>query len=92
MVNAGPQIHEIALVTLAPGKTMAQAPAWMATGMKGMPPFTDAGGIAGLSVGQTANFTVTFTPGDYVLLCFVPDAKDGKPHVAHGMVMSFKVS
>lgn len=90
-VNAGPQLHEITLVKLAPGKTMAQAQAWMAGGMKGPPPFTSFGGIAGLSVGQTAAFTATFTPGDYVMLCFVPDAKDGKPHVAHGMMLPFTV-
>lgn len=92
LVNAGPQLHEITLVKMAPGKTMKDAQAWMAAGMKGMPPFTSFGGIAGLTVGQAANFTATFTPGDYVMLCFVPDSKDGKPHLAHGMVMPFKVS
>jgi len=25
------------------------------------------------------------------LICFVPDAKDGKPHLAHGMVKQFSV-
>jgi len=24
-------------------------------------------------------------PGEYGLLCFLPDAKDGKPHFVHGM-------
>lgn len=92
LVNTGPQLHEITLVKMAPGKTMKDAQAWMAGGMKGMPPFASFGGIAGLAVGQAANFTATFTPGDYAMLCFVPDSKDGKPHVAHGMVMPFKVS
>ncbi len=92
LVNTGPQLHEITLVKMAPGKTMKDAQAWMAAGMKGMPPFMSFGGIAGLAVGQAANFTATFTPGDYVMLCFVPDNKDGKPHLAHGMVMPFKVS
>lgn len=32
------------------------------------------------------------TPGDYGLICFVPDAKDGKPHLVHGMVKTIKVS
>lgn len=92
LVNAGPQLHEITLVKMAPGKTMKDAQTWMAAGMKGMPPFMSFGGIAGLSVGQSANFTATFTPGDYVMLCFVPDAKDGKPHLAHGMILPIKVS
>jgi len=92
MVNNGPQLHEIAVMKLAPGATMAQAQAWMGSGMKGQPPIMPMGGIAGLSVGQAANFTATFAPGDYVLICFVPDAKDGKPHVEHGMILPFKVS
>ena len=92
LVNSGPQLHEITLVKMAPGKTMKDAQTWMAAGMKGMPPFMAFGGIAGLSVGQAANFTATFTPGNYVMLCFVPDTKDGKAHLEHGMVLPFKVS
>jgi len=26
------------------------------------------------------------------LLCFVPDMKDGKSHIAHGMVQTFKIN
>jgi len=92
MVNQGPQLHEIAVMKLAPGATMATVQAWAQGGMKGQPPMYPVGGIAGLSVGLTANFTETFAPGDYLLICFVPDSKDGKPHFMHGMMMPFKVS
>jgi len=50
------------------------------------------GGIVGLTKGRHALFTVTLTAGKYVLVCFVPDEKDGKPHVAHGMVKEFTIS
>jgi hypothetical protein len=31
-------------------------------------------------------------PGNYVLICFEPDAKDGMPHFVHGMLQAFTVS
>jgi len=35
--------------------------------------------------------TLTLEPGDYALLCFLPDPKTGKPHVKLGMKQSFSV-
>ena len=35
---------------------------------------------------------MTFEPGSYALICFVPDAKDGKPHAMHGMLKTLTVS
>jgi uncharacterized cupredoxin-like copper-binding protein len=49
------------------------------------------GGTSGLSKGRGMEFTADFTPGEYALLCFLPDARDGKPHVAHGMVKQITV-
>ena len=89
--NAGPQIHEIEVIRLAPGKTMKDLQAWMQK-PEGPPPATAMGGIDAVLPGTTAYFTTDLTPGDYALLCFVPDAKDGKAHLEHGMVKQFKVS
>jgi hypothetical protein len=44
-----------------------------------------------MDAGATADFTVTLEPGDYGLLCFVPDASDGKAHLAHGMAQVVKI-
>ena len=33
-----------------------------------------------------------FTPGEYAMVCFVPDAGDGRPHTAHGMVREFRAN
>jgi len=95
IVNKGPQAHEIEVVRLAPGKTMKDVNEFMekayAGKVDGPPPLDAIGGIAGMAPGMTQYFTADLTPGNYVLLCFVPDAKDGKPHLEHGMVKEFSV-
>ena len=90
--NTGPQLHELALERLAPGKTLADWKAWMAGGMRGTPPSQPAGGLTGPDKGKVGWLTVTLTPGNYLLNCYVPDVKDGKPHFLHGMVKQITVS
>jgi hypothetical protein len=90
--NAGPQLHEITVFQLAPGKTAADFQSWLQGGMQGPPPVKPMGGFVGPDPGGHGFFTATFTPGEYVLACFVPDRGDGKPHVMHGMVKPFTVS
>jgi hypothetical protein len=41
--------------------------------------------------GRHAFINVRLEPGTYALICFIPDAKDGKPHFMHGMMKEFKV-
>jgi hypothetical protein len=50
------------------------------------------GGPGAYSRGLEGYWTVTLTPGNYVLLCFVPDPADGKPHLMKGMVREFTIS
>ena len=90
VINAGPQSHEIVLVHLQPGKTGTQFAQWV-NGMKGPPPGALEGGVAAMAPGDTAYFPADLTPGNYAFVCFVPDSKDGKPHVMHGMVQDFEV-
>jgi hypothetical protein len=89
--NAGPQAHEIVVVKLGPGKTIEDFGKWAEGGLKGPPPASPVGGVAAMDAGRTAQFTADLTPGDYGMICFIPDLKDGKPHLAHGMMKSFKV-
>ena len=89
--NAGPQVHELALLKLAPGKSVKDFGTWAETGMKGPPPAEPIGGVVLLDKGGRGTFTADLEPGTYGLLCFVPDAKDGKPHLAHGMMKEIKV-
>jgi hypothetical protein len=89
--NAGPQPHELALLKLNPGKTVADFLAWDEGGMKGPPPAQPEGGVVMLDKDGSATFTADLTAGEYALMCFVPDSKDGKPHFAHGMMKTIKV-
>ena len=90
--NAGPQIHEVTVELLAPGKTLADYQAWATGGMKGEPPTRPVGGFIGPNAGQHGWFDITLVPGNYLLTCYVPDAQDGRPHVAHGMIKELTVS
>lgn len=90
VTNAGPQVHEVQLVRLAPGKTVQdlldfiQKPA-------GAPPGELVGGVA--PTRNTTNyFSADLAAGNYAFICFVPDAKDGKPHFTHGMTKTFTIS
>jgi hypothetical protein len=89
--NAAAQPHEVVLLKLNPGKTVNDLAAW-GKDFKGELPATPLGGIPALAKGKNAFFDANLEPGDYVLICFVPDAKDNKPHFEHGMVQPFKVS
>jgi plastocyanin len=90
VVNAAAQPHEAFVARLAPGKTPQDLLAWIQT-QQGPPPALPMGGTSFLSQGESNQITADFEPGEYVLLCFVPDAGDGRPHVAHGMVRQFTV-
>ena len=89
--NAAPQSHEAVLVQLAPGKRVHDVLAWIEK-PAGAPPGKPIGGVTGFVQGEVNVITYDFTPGNYGLICFVPDAKDGKAHVAHGMIKEFTVT
>jgi hypothetical protein len=90
VTNAGPQPHEIEIVKFAPGKGMKDFAAWAAK-FEGPPPGDAIGGVSAVGNGGSGTFTVDLTPGNYAMLCFIPDAKDGKPHLEHGMVKEFAI-
>jgi hypothetical protein len=90
VVNTAQQPHEVVIVRIAPGKTIADV-AKFAEKPEGAPPGEVLGG-ASFIAGNNENFIdIDLTPGDYGFICFVPDAKDGKAHVAHGMIQQFKI-
>jgi uncharacterized cupredoxin-like copper-binding protein len=88
--NGAEQSHEIFLAQLAPGKTAMDLAAW-AEKPQGPPPGTPLGGTSAMAKGGVAFLTVDLAPGEYGLYCFLPDMKDGKPHLVHGMVKQITV-
>ncbi len=89
--NSGPQPHEVVFVRLQPGRTAADVLAWFKT-KAGPPPGEPWGGTVALQTGEVNYVTADFPSGEYALLCFVPDAGDGRRHVAHGMVSQITVN
>jgi hypothetical protein len=88
--NTAEQTHEVVFIKLNPGVTAKQF-VEAAEKPQGPPPGMIVGGITGIAKGRTNDLTMTFTPGEYAMLCFVPDEKDGKSHLAHGMIKQFSV-
>lgn len=85
------QPHEVVFLRLNAGKTLADIAAWAGT-YEGPIPATAFGGTTAIGAGQRERIRLNLVPGNYLLVCFVPDMKDGKPHVAHGMVHQFTIS
>jgi plastocyanin len=98
IVNKGTDLHHIQLLRLADGKTAedfsatvktapfnpmgpAAAPAWVKF----------VGGPNGVIPGESATAILNLEPGNYVLICFIPDSK-GVAHIALGMVKALKVT
>ncbi|MDQ8165950.1 MAG: hypothetical protein P3A28_09370 [Gemmatimonadota bacterium] len=88
VTSKGPQPHEVEIIKFQPGKTMEDLGKWMQK-PEGPPPASAIGGTSAQMPGTTAYFTVDLTAGDYALVCFIPDAKDGKVHIEHGMIQTF---
>lgn len=91
MENLAQQSHEMFLVKLDEGKTKDDFLQWGAT-YKGAVPGKALGGVSGQQAGEVTFLPVELSAGNYLLVCFVPDAKDGKPHLAHGMIKELSIS
>ncbi len=93
LVNAGPQEHHAMLQRLMAGRTLADVNRWQAGGRKGERPVEPVfWGTTRQSPGAILYATVDLEPGGYIIICLVPDSKDGRPHVDHGMRGEFRVS
>ena len=89
--NTGAQPHEVVFVRLHTGKEPMEFAEW---GEKqvGPAPADLAGGVSAIMPGTHAFVDVDLEPGEYGLICFIPDMKDGKGHYHHGMVKKISVA
>ena len=93
VTNSGRQLHHMLVFRLAPGATLQQA---LAAEEEGIDP-VEAGlvapvnGLSELSPGQSAWPTLSFTPGAYVMICFIEDPATGREHADLGMIQEFTV-
>lgn len=90
--NAATQPHELVLFRLAPGKTTKDFVAWAQGGMKTMPPGSFEGGASTMAPGMDNDILVNLRAGHYLMVCFVDDARDGKPHLVHGMMREVTIN
>lgn len=95
--NHSDQNHFVGLVKLAKGKTVKDFGAWVKStlqGEEGPPPVNFGvafdGGV--VSPGHTVAMNYKLPKGDYVLLCFWPDASmGGMPHAFMGMYRGLRL-
>jgi hypothetical protein len=88
--NGAQQGHEVFIAKLDSGKTLADVQKWIDK-MQGPPPVHPMGGAAFIAPGSHVFMPADLPAGNYLLICFVPDVKDGKPHFMHGMAQEITV-
>lgn len=89
--NAAEQVHEMVMVKLEPGKTAEDFAKWSEK-PNGPPPGALVNGGAPMTKGIANTVVMDLAPGNYGLMCFVADAKDGKLHLVHGMIKNITIS
>ncbi|MBE7555936.1 MAG: hypothetical protein HS126_33195 [Anaerolineales bacterium] len=90
VVNEGSQPHEVLIIKLAEGKTMADLQAFVQT-YEGVPPYANLGGFQAITPGESGWLHLNLEPGNYVAICYVPDPASGHAHAELGMVIPFTV-
>jgi uncharacterized cupredoxin-like copper-binding protein len=90
--NAGPQVHDLVIIQTEPGKSVEEFLGWLESGNEGPPPGRIVGSITGMNTGHHVSFSTYLEPGEYTVLCWVPDVRDLRPHFMYGMMQQFSVS
>ena len=92
--NKGKEWHHVIMGRINPGKTLDEVKKELLSNLQGPPQTVDQSTFQFISLmnpGVSFATDITLTAGNYVFVCFMPDAK-GKPHVMNGMVQEVKVA
>jgi hypothetical protein len=81
--NTAKERHDFVILKVLPGHTVAQALAWFGNPPVGSPAAVPIGGTTGLHLNEQAYVQARFTPGTYVLVCWMKT--DNKLHFQLGM-------
>jgi hypothetical protein len=91
IVNQGKDAHQIQLLKLPPGKSVADVMAAIKANHTRLPPWVERrGGPNAVVPGEQATALLNLDPGEYILICGIPDHR-GIPHIALGMQKPVRV-
>ncbi len=91
LINRGRDVHQIQFLGLPPGKTVADVERALASRSPSLPNWLRRhGGVNAVVPDAEASVSLDLTPGDYLLLCGIPD-RTGRPHALRGMVRALRV-
>lgn len=92
LANQGRDIHQVLFLRLPANKTAEDFRSAIEADWSQLPSWVQrAGGVNSVAPGQEALVIVHLEPGDYVVICGIPDVR-GRPHVLHGMMRSLRVA
>ena len=90
VTNSGPQAHEAAIYAPSEGSSAEDVIAYFSNpAPSGPPPAVPAGGVGPIDPGRSVNLELE--AGEYVFICFIPDAADGAPHFTKGMIQAVTI-
>jgi hypothetical protein len=90
--NKGTQWHELAIIKPHPGVTMDDLITLLESqDPQSEPPLDIVAAWPPMSEGEQVWVDLDLPPGEYTVICTMPDSKDGKPHLAHGMMRTLTV-
>jgi hypothetical protein len=95
LTNTGAEEHQATIVRFHDGVTFEQFAAEGGSDPTGQAALALVDGFGGPNAagpgGGTSSAVTNLTPGDYLMICFIP-APDGQPHAAKGMLTPFTVT